>query len=257
MIYSEEWLKNAIDKGYFKSYDYSEFSVHEQIGEGGFGTTTQRFVKELKNLQKVCKHPNIIEFYGVTRDQGSYIMIFTPKIFYGRPPFKSLNPYAIIIHVSQGGREKPIEGTPDSYIQIYERCWNYDPNQRPELKEIQESLLNLLRKENFGTSKFDKFISDSTPKISNSEIPLSINSNNDYKKILEQSLKFIDDLFMEYFLNAIAGIWNLQRLSHDVKRRGIGLFIQILINLSHDLCCMTFFFYQKKICCITKKRLAL
>ncbi|RIB13261.1 hypothetical protein C2G38_2098799, partial [Gigaspora rosea] len=90
---SEEWLKNAIDEGCIKSYDYSEFSVHKSIGRGGFGTvykakwkdygltialkrlniismeekTIQSFVKELKNLQKVCEHPNIIEFYGVTR----------------------------------------------------------------------------------------------------------------------------------------------------------------------------------------------
>ncbi|RIB16309.1 hypothetical protein C2G38_2190335 [Gigaspora rosea] len=27
--------------------------------------TTQRFVKELKNLQKACMHPNIIGFYGI------------------------------------------------------------------------------------------------------------------------------------------------------------------------------------------------
>ncbi|RIB09071.1 kinase-like domain-containing protein, partial [Gigaspora rosea] len=79
---------------YLKFYDYSEFSVHNPIGKGGFGlvykanwkdyglaialkqlniiptdkNTIHRFVKELKNIQKVCnKHPNIIEFYGVTR----------------------------------------------------------------------------------------------------------------------------------------------------------------------------------------------
>ncbi|RIB13254.1 armadillo-type protein [Gigaspora rosea] len=93
MVYSEEWLKNAIHEGCFKSYDYSEFSVHKPIGKGGFGIvykakwkvrglaialkqlniipmdekTIQRVVKELKNIQKVCnKHPNIIEFYEYT-----------------------------------------------------------------------------------------------------------------------------------------------------------------------------------------------
>ncbi|KAF0361744.1 kinase-like protein [Gigaspora margarita] len=312
--------KNAI---YFKSYDYSEFSVHGPIGKGGFGVvykakwkdcgldialkqlniiptdekTIHRFVKELKNIQKVCnKHPNIIKFYGVTRDRGFYNMVLQlanngdlreyfkinfsklewtdklrmaceisdglkflhkndiihrdlhsknilvhdgklliadfglskdetsntsnasvhgvqayidPQCFVnvtykrtkksdiysfgvilweissGQPPFRSLNPYAIIIHVSQGEREIPIEGTPDSYIQLYKRCWNYDPNQRPELEEIQESLLDLSRKENFamydelqGTSKYDECISDTMPKISNSDIPLSTKFGN-------------------------------------------------------------------------------
>ncbi|KAF0374973.1 kinase-like protein [Gigaspora margarita] len=364
MVYSEEWLQNAIHEGYFKSYDYSEFSVHKPIDE----KTIQRLVKELKNIQKVCnKHPNIIEFYGVTRDRGFYNMLLQlanngdlreylkikfsklewtdklrmareisdgleflhkndiihrdlhsknilvhdgklliadfglskdetsktsnasvhgmqayidPQCFEnisykrskksdiysfgvilweissGRPPFQSLNPYGITIHIFKGNREIPIEGTPDSYIQLYERCWNYDPNQRPEIEEIQESLLNLSGNENFGTSKFDEFISDTTdttPKISNLDMQLSTNSNHYYEKILEQLFKFIDDLFMEY---AGAGMWELQSRSRDVrarKERGVGLFIQSLNNLSHDLCCVAFFFYQKKICRITKK----
>ncbi|KAF0457488.1 kinase-like protein [Gigaspora margarita] len=137
MVYSKEWLKNAIHEGYFKSYDYSEFSVHKLIEK----------------------------------------------------------------------REKPIEGTPDSYIQLYERCWNYDPNQHPELEKIQESLLDLSGKENF----------DTTLEISNSDIPLSTNSNHDYEKILEQLFKFIDNLSMEYFLNAGAGMWELQPQSRDVR----------------------------------------
>ncbi|KAF0349990.1 kinase-like protein [Gigaspora margarita] len=123
------------------------------------------------------------------------------EISSGRPPFQSLpkTPYGIIIHVFEGGREKPVEGTPDSYIQLYKRCWNYDPNQRPELEEIQESLLDLSGKENFGTEiisgiplptnsmkekrrkkEFDEFLSEI--KISNSDIPLSTNSREEKRR---------------------------------------------------------------------------
>ncbi|KAF0349989.1 kinase-like protein [Gigaspora margarita] len=265
MIYSEEWLQNAIQEGYFKSYEYSEFSVHKPISGGGFGLiyeakwkdcelaialkqiniiptdekTVHSLVKELKNIQKVCnRHPNIIKFYGVTRDRGFYnmilqlanngdlreylktnfsklkwtdklqmareisdgleflhkndiihrdlhsknILVHDEKIFgvilweisSGRPPFQSLpkTPFGIIFHVSKGGREKPVEGTPDSYIQLYIRCWNYDPNQRPELEEIQESLLVLSGKENFGI----EIIPD---------IPLPTNSRKEKRRKME------------------------------------------------------------------------
>ncbi|RIB00043.1 kinase-like domain-containing protein [Gigaspora rosea] len=99
--------------------------------------------------------PQCLENVSYKRSKKSDIYSFGVilwEISSGRPPFQSFAkiPYGIIFHVSKGGREKPVEGTPDSYIQIYERCWNYDPNQRPELEEIQESLLNLSRKENFG-----------------------------------------------------------------------------------------------------------
>ncbi|RIB13258.1 kinase-like domain-containing protein [Gigaspora rosea] len=99
--------------------------------------------------------PQCLENVSYKRSKKSDIYGFGVilwEISSGRPPFQSFAkiPYGIVFHVSKGGREKPVEGTPDSYIQIYERCWNYDPNQRPEFEEIQENLLNLLRKENFG-----------------------------------------------------------------------------------------------------------
>ncbi|KAF0403897.1 kinase-like protein [Gigaspora margarita] len=124
------------------------------------------------------------------------------EISSGRPPFQSLNPYAIIIHVFKGEREIPIEGTPDLYIQLYERCWNYDPNQRPELEEIQENLLVLSGKENFGIElisgiplptnsrkekrEFDEFLSRKE-KRRKKEF-----TKNDCEEILGP-LKFIDD----------------------------------------------------------------
>ncbi|KAF0408012.1 hypothetical protein F8M41_008654 [Gigaspora margarita] len=54
-----ELIEDAINREDIKSYDYTEFSALEKIGAGGYG---------LKNLQKVYKHQNVVEFYGVTRD---------------------------------------------------------------------------------------------------------------------------------------------------------------------------------------------
>ncbi|RIB16308.1 hypothetical protein C2G38_2190334 [Gigaspora rosea] len=106
-------------------------------------------------------------------------------------------PYDIIFHASKGEREIFIEGTPNSYIQLYKRCWNYCPNQRPELEEISRKLIDLSENENLVcTSNFDEFISDTTPKISISDIQLSTDSNNDYEKFL----------FMDYFVEITTSI---------------------------------------------------
>ncbi|KAF0467212.1 kinase-like protein [Gigaspora margarita] len=303
MVDSEEWLKNVTDQGYIRLYDYSEFSDRKLIGRGGFGIvykakwedcklaiaikqlnimpieekTIKRLTKELKNLRKVCEHPNIINFYGVTRDQGSYMMVLQlanngdlreylkinfsklewadklrmsleildgleflhkndiihrdlhsknilvhdgklliadfglskdeasrtsnasvhgiqayidPQCFEnlsykrskksdiysfgvilweissGRPPFQSLNPYGIVINISKGKREIRIKGTPSLYIQLYEKCWNYNPNQRPELEEISRKLEDL-----------HKLIKCNTIKSSKNTLNLSENEN--------------------------------------------------------------------------------
>ncbi|RIB06113.1 kinase-like domain-containing protein [Gigaspora rosea] len=100
---SREWLEKAISEGHLNIIDYSRLKYCEKIGEGGFGTVNKykwndceliialkclkvdggldkdsikEFIEELKLLRSVCSHPNIIKFYGVTRDNnGDYNMI--------------------------------------------------------------------------------------------------------------------------------------------------------------------------------------
>ncbi|KAF0458585.1 kinase-like protein [Gigaspora margarita] len=83
----EDALKNLV------LHNYNEFTAFDKIGEGYFGTVykskwkdrsvalkclkfdtkpgekeLQQFVRELQLLQKISRHPNIIEFYGVTKN---------------------------------------------------------------------------------------------------------------------------------------------------------------------------------------------
>ncbi|RIB12237.1 kinase-like domain-containing protein [Gigaspora rosea] len=252
-------LENTINKENINSYNYNEFSSFKRIGKGGYGTVykskwknrelivalkklnvelidKKTIRKELKNLQKVCTHPNIIKFYGVTRDpsKGSYNIILQfanngdlrtylkenfsnlewidkfrmayeisnvhekrmliadfglskdetsktsnsniggvapyidPKCFEcseykrgkksdifsfgvilweissGKPPFQSANQeYYIQVQRCLGKREERIEGTPELYFQLYEKCWDGDPNKRPRLDDISEKLKDL------------------------------------------------------------------------------------------------------------------
>ncbi|KAF0476164.1 kinase-like protein [Gigaspora margarita] len=49
----------------------------------------------------------------------------------------------ILIQIRQGIREQPIEGTPDSYIRLYKRCWDHNPDLRPTIEEISKNLSNV------------------------------------------------------------------------------------------------------------------
>ncbi|RIB12262.1 kinase-like domain-containing protein [Gigaspora rosea] len=89
-----DWLKRAISEGHINYFDYEKFTEISLINNGGFGTVNKArwneckltvalksikndikindkiindFIKELKTLQKVSFHPNIIQLYGVTR----------------------------------------------------------------------------------------------------------------------------------------------------------------------------------------------
>ncbi|RIB24956.1 kinase-like domain-containing protein [Gigaspora rosea] len=102
-ISSDEWLEKAISDGHINYLEYNKFTDPTNIGSGGFGTVykyewkdcelavalkclkvdtnldqniIRDFIRELKLLRKVDYHPNIIKFYGVTKDNnGNYNMV--------------------------------------------------------------------------------------------------------------------------------------------------------------------------------------
>ncbi|KAF9430030.1 hypothetical protein BGZ76_000994 [Entomortierella beljakovae] len=49
----------------------------------------------------------------------------------------------LAISILNGKREAPIEGTPVAYRELYERCWESDPEMRPSLDEILLSLTRI------------------------------------------------------------------------------------------------------------------
>src|SRR5581483_6245597 len=64
------------------------------------------------------------------------------EISSGRPPYLTVPYYSLIYKVSNGLRELPIIGTPSEYINLYQRCWDEDPNVRPSIEEVIDELGN-------------------------------------------------------------------------------------------------------------------
>ncbi|CAI2166914.1 15669_t:CDS:2 [Funneliformis geosporum] len=65
------------------------------------------------------------------------------QISSGRSPFDEDNIYdetLIVVDIVRGKREKRICGTPIEYIELYEECWNYDPNDRPDMRVVASRL---------------------------------------------------------------------------------------------------------------------
>ncbi|RGB36760.1 kinase-like domain-containing protein [Rhizophagus diaphanus] len=86
-----EWIEEAIDKGYFKYYEYEYFNNIQEVGSGGFGkvyrvkwknsdkflalksfynfdnVTIKEIVRELKLQRDIQFHDNVIKFYGLTK----------------------------------------------------------------------------------------------------------------------------------------------------------------------------------------------
>src|SRR5688572_31823814 len=44
------------------------------------------------------------------------------EISSGETPFSDFDIHSVVIEVFSGNREKPIEGTPSDYIQLYQKC---------------------------------------------------------------------------------------------------------------------------------------
>ncbi|RIB25823.1 kinase-like domain-containing protein [Gigaspora rosea] len=58
------------------------------------------------------------------------------EISSGHKPFPNLRRIQIAVQINTGKREKPIDGTPQKYVELYTKCWDDDPAKRPEMEEI-------------------------------------------------------------------------------------------------------------------------
>ncbi|KAF0554949.1 kinase-like protein [Gigaspora margarita] len=307
---SEEWLDKAISDGNINFLEYNKFKNPMEIASGGFGKVfkyewkdgeiivafkclkfdknlkeniIEDFINELKLLRRVDHHPNIIRFYGITKDCSGYfnmvlqyaddgtlreylktnftrlqwtdklriakeialglsflhdnniihrdlhsknILIHKKKpkiadfglsklinektsmtsssdcygmlayiepqcfiipkyrrdmksdvysfgvilweISSGRPPFQFSDRFITISSISQGKKEIPIEGTPSQYIELYKKCWDNNPANRPESKLIPD----ILKQQILEKIQIEDQITDSTWDLSNNKCGL-------------------------------------------------------------------------------------
>ncbi|RIB09876.1 kinase-like domain-containing protein, partial [Gigaspora rosea] len=70
------------------------------------------------------------------------------EISSGKPPFQSIEcKIRLSVHICRGNREEPAESTPSRYLDLYKKCWDHDPDNRPETNLIPKTLENIIRYE--------------------------------------------------------------------------------------------------------------
>lgn len=62
-----------------------------------------------------------------------------------KEPFAGEKDFQVVLRISQGIREKMVEGTPESYFKLYTECWNQDPEERPKIEGVVETLESTIK----------------------------------------------------------------------------------------------------------------
>ncbi|PKC12131.1 hypothetical protein RhiirA5_412196 [Rhizophagus irregularis] len=141
---------------------------HGTLKIAGFGLFKQvESASASENL--VYVEPHYLRDKSYKRDMKSDIYslgILLWELTSGRPPFSNYVHDLVQIknQLLNGLKENKIENTPLEYEQLYQECWQDDPNTRPEINQIAELLSQLLSRFDANEQRtrltYDKSISD-------------------------------------------------------------------------------------------------
>ncbi|RGB24701.1 kinase-like domain-containing protein [Rhizophagus diaphanus] len=90
------------------------------------------------------------ENYKLNKKSDVYsIGVLLWQISSGCRPFREVH-YgpSLMLYILNGKREKIIDGTPVKYSELYTECWKYEPNERPNTREVVITLKAIISPEN-------------------------------------------------------------------------------------------------------------
>ncbi|CAG8440994.1 8896_t:CDS:2 [Acaulospora morrowiae] len=97
--YDDKWFQKAISELHINTFPYNAFTDIERIGQGGFANVykavwrdcdmtvalkrihsseeNEELIKEIELLRKVSHHPNIVDFYGISKSiyDNYYVLV--------------------------------------------------------------------------------------------------------------------------------------------------------------------------------------
>ncbi|CAB4393188.1 unnamed protein product [Rhizophagus irregularis] len=87
------------------------------------------------------------ENYKLNKKSDVYsVGVLLWQISSGYEPFKDKGfdyDLRLVISINNGLREKSVDGTPNEYTKLYSECWNYEPDERPDMHQVVTVLREL------------------------------------------------------------------------------------------------------------------
>ncbi|EXX74237.1 Bck1p [Rhizophagus irregularis DAOM 197198w] len=126
------------------------------------------------------------------------------EISSGKCPFSDRSRDILAYHISYNNlREKPIGGTPQKYQQLYQECWDSEPELRPDIEKVYETL-SQLKTEDFSSLPYSQSnineiknsnidYNDDLNDLNISDIVNSRRESSHKPNFRDEALKYFDD----------------------------------------------------------------
>ncbi|CAI2161825.1 17633_t:CDS:2 [Funneliformis geosporum] len=158
-----------------------------------------------KRFKRRRSENNVLLPYVLNEKSDVYsVGILLWELSSGIPPFFDEDePYDfdLITNIVEGLREKLIPGTPEDYVKVYTKCWDFEPDKRPTMKQLVDELKRIKTKIEDSITVDDPVGNYGSSPNSNNTIDSSI--NNSFRGQMTQLYEIFDQMdtndLIEYF----------------------------------------------------------
>ncbi|GBC03168.1 hypothetical protein RclHR1_00500016 [Rhizophagus clarus] len=119
----------------------ADFGLSKQIAEVTSNSTSNR-MEIIGYIEPQCLRD--VNYVKDKRSDVYSLGVLLWEITSEHPPFQNIEERGMLgYRISHSNlREEPIEGTPSKYVQLYQKCWDCDPEKRPNVIEVYSEILS-------------------------------------------------------------------------------------------------------------------